>query len=128
MISGVTRQALTNVTSSLAHAIRIGNRFDSNDHPGCILALEMACHRRSLLAGVVPYSAGTFLVTMMFNMPHNNALAAVSPESEDGARLWANYLVGWTARNHVCTIAALLATVRPSALLLGARDLITRFR
>jgi uncharacterized membrane protein len=58
----------------------------------------------------VLYFAGAFLVTMLFNVPRNNALAAVSPESDDGARLWASYLTGWTAWNHVRAIAALLAT------------------
>ena len=62
-----------------------------------------------LLAGAVLYIVGTFLVTMVFNVPRNNALAAVDPESAEGARLWASYLSGWTAWNHVRTVAALAA-------------------
>jgi uncharacterized membrane protein len=40
-----------------------------------------------LLAGAVLYIAGTFLVTMMFNVPRNDALAKVTPSSEEAARL-----------------------------------------
>lgn len=62
-----------------------------------------------LLAGCLLYLAGTFLVTIIFNVPHNNALAAVDPASAEGARLWASYLSRWTAWNHVRTLAALAA-------------------
>ncbi|MES1243849.1 MAG: anthrone oxygenase family protein [Acidobacteriota bacterium] len=61
------------------------------------------------LAGGLLYVAGTFLVTMIFNVPRNNALAAVDPSSAEGARLWADYLRSWTAWNHVRTAAALAA-------------------
>src|SRR5262245_15462605 len=64
---------------------------------------------RLRLAGSLAYLAGTFLVTIVFNIPRNNALAAVDPASAGGARLWAGYLTGWTAWNHVRTVAALAA-------------------
>ena len=64
-----------------------------------------------LLGGSVLYFAGTFLVTMRFNVPRNNALAAVVPTTTDAARLWADYLVTWTAWNTVRTVAALAAMV-----------------
>jgi uncharacterized membrane protein len=38
-----------------------------------------------------------------------DALAAVKPESAEGATLWAAYLSRWTAWNHVRTLAALAA-------------------
>jgi uncharacterized membrane protein len=60
-----------------------------------------------ILAGGVLYLLGTFGVTMVFNVPRNNALAAVAPASAEGAALWADYLVTWTRWNHVRTIAAL---------------------
>ena len=62
-----------------------------------------------LLAGALLYVVGTFLVTMMFNVPLNDALAAVAPHSPAGAELWARYLRTWTAWNHVRTIAPLAA-------------------
>ncbi len=62
-----------------------------------------------LLSGGLAYLIGTFLVTIVFNVPRNNALAAVDPASTNGARLWASYVTGWTAWNHVRTAAALAA-------------------
>jgi uncharacterized membrane protein len=63
------------------------------------------------LSGSLSYLLGTFLVTIVFNVPRNNALAAADPASDDGARLWAEYLASWTAWNHVRTAAALVAMV-----------------
>ena len=63
------------------------------------------------LTGSLSYLLGTFLVTIVFNVPRNNALAAANPASDDGGRLWAGYLTSWTAWNHVRTAAALLAMV-----------------
>jgi uncharacterized membrane protein len=62
-----------------------------------------------LLAGSLLYLVGTILVTILFNVPRNNALAAVDPTSPEGANVWATYLSSWTAWNHVRTIAALAA-------------------
>lgn len=62
-----------------------------------------------LLAGAAVYVIGTFLVTVVFNIPLNNVLAAVDPASADGARLWAGYVSDWTFWNHVRTIAAFSA-------------------
>ena len=52
---------------------------------------------------------GVILVTVLFNVPRNNALATVEPASAEGARLWADYLRTWTAWNHVRTVAAIAA-------------------
>lgn len=62
-----------------------------------------------VLAAAPLHIAGSFLVTMIFNVPLNNALAAVSPESSEGALLWQRYLVEWTFWNHVRTAAPLAA-------------------
>ncbi len=62
-----------------------------------------------LLAGSLLYLVGSFLVTIVFNVPRNDALAAVDPASAAGAALWASYLSVWTAWNHVRTAAALAA-------------------
>jgi uncharacterized membrane protein len=64
----------------------------------------------TLLAASVMYLFGTLMVTRVFNIPRNDALAAVEPASADAARLWADYVVSWTAWNHVRTAAALIAT------------------
>ena len=60
-----------------------------------------------VLAGSLLYLVGTVLVTIVFNVPRNQALAAVDPTSADGAGLWAGYIRSWTAWNHVRTAAAL---------------------
>lgn len=69
-----------------------------------------------LLAGALLYLIGTFLVTMLFNVPLNSALDAAQPASAEGAQLWARYLTTWTAWNHVRTITSTAAT---AALMVG---------
>jgi uncharacterized membrane protein len=63
------------------------------------------------LIGGILYLGGNILVTGLFNVPRNNALAVVEPASPDAARLWADYLTSWTAWNHVRTVSALLAAL-----------------
>jgi uncharacterized membrane protein len=62
-----------------------------------------------LILGGALYLVGTFLVTIVFNVPKNNTLAAVSPRAPDSANVWTSYLEQWTAWNHVRTVAALAA-------------------
>lgn len=58
-----------------------------------------------VLSGCLLYIIGSIGVTMAFNVPLNNALAAVKPENAEG--VWANYLSTWTFWNHVRTVASL---------------------
>ncbi|NCJ08503.1 DUF1772 domain-containing protein [Synechococcales cyanobacterium C] len=62
-----------------------------------------------LLVGSLLYLVGAVLVTVVFNVPLNNALAVVDPGSTDGANLWSTYFTNWTNWNHVRTAAALAA-------------------
>jgi uncharacterized membrane protein len=62
-----------------------------------------------LLVGGALYLVGTFRVTIVFNVPLNEALAGVAPTDPGGASLWAGYVASWTAWNHVRTVAALAA-------------------
>ena len=64
----------------------------------------------AMLWGGVIYVAGMFLVTIAFNVPLNNALAAADPSSIDGSVLWMRYLRVWTLWNHVRTISCTVAT------------------
>lgn len=64
-----------------------------------------------LVAGGALYLLGTFLVTIAFNVPRNNALEEVDAESAEGADVWARYVPEWTAWNSVRTVAALAASV-----------------
>ena len=61
------------------------------------------------LSGGVLYVVGMFVVTAVFNVPLNNALAAVAPASSEAGTLWARYLVDWTWWNHVRTVTSTLA-------------------
>ncbi len=65
----------------------------------------------ALLAGGAIYVVGMFVVTMVFNVPLNNALAVIEPASGEGATVWARYLKDWTLWNHVRTVACTVATI-----------------
>ena len=60
-----------------------------------------------LLAGSLSYLIGAILVTIVFNVPWNNRLAAVDPRNGEG--VWLRYVRQWTAWNHVRTISGLVA-------------------
>ena len=62
-----------------------------------------------LLLGSLLYLVGTLGVTIVFNVPLNEALAKVEADSTDGANLWASYLGNWTFWNHIRAAAALAA-------------------
>lgn len=61
------------------------------------------------LIGGALYLVGTFLVTLVFNVPKNKTLASVATTATEGASLWSDYLSNWTAWNHVRAAAALAA-------------------
>lgn len=63
----------------------------------------------AMLAGGFIYVVGMFIVTMVFNVPLNDALAVVDPSSTEAASVWARYLRDWTMWNHVRTIASTAA-------------------
>lgn len=63
-----------------------------------------------LVAGAAAYLIGSILVTMVFNVPMNNALAASAASDPASADLWAKYLTDWTFWNHIRTAASILAT------------------
>jgi uncharacterized membrane protein len=63
------------------------------------------------LLGCGLYLVGTVGVTMVFNVPLNDALARVDPSSIEGMKLWATYLSNWTFWNHTRTVAALAAAI-----------------
>lgn len=73
----------------------------------------------AMMIGGGAYVIGMFVVTAVFNVPLNNALAAVQPSSPEAASVWASYLKDWTFWNHVRTIASLGASVLFVAVLTG---------
>jgi uncharacterized membrane protein len=62
------------------------------------------------LTGALLYLIGSIGITMLFNVPLNNRLAKVAPESAEGATLWSHYLKVWTAWNHARTVGCIGAT------------------
>ncbi|MBB2755303.1 UNVERIFIED_ORG: putative membrane protein [Rhizobium aethiopicum] len=64
-----------------------------------------------MLTGAALYVVASFLSTIIFNVPMNDALAKVSGGGAEATALWATYLRDWTWWNHVRTAASLLASV-----------------
>lgn len=62
-----------------------------------------------LMAGSLFYLVGIFLVTVIFSVPLNDALAAVAPGTAEGAALWTRYLAEWVPWNHVRTLSGAAA-------------------
>ncbi|WP_392533720.1 DUF1772 domain-containing protein [Nostoc sp. C117] len=62
-----------------------------------------------LLLGSLLYIVGTLGVTIVFNVPLNDALAKVEPNSTIGLNLWSSYLTNWTIWNHIRAASALVA-------------------
>lgn len=62
-----------------------------------------------LLIGGLVYLVGTILLTIVYHVPRNDALATVDPNSADAERHWRRYVQGWTAWNHARTVAPLAA-------------------
>ncbi|HUQ09705.1 MAG TPA: anthrone oxygenase family protein [Steroidobacteraceae bacterium] len=60
-----------------------------------------------LIAGGLLYLAGMFGVTMLCNVPLNDALLNVTTESRTGTAIWNDYLRRWTRWNHVRTVSCL---------------------
>jgi uncharacterized membrane protein len=63
-----------------------------------------------IICAAVVYLIGSIGVTMAFNVPMNNALAAADPATANGHEVWKDYLANWTFWNHVRTIASLGAS------------------
>jgi len=59
-----------------------------------------------MVSGGMVYLVGMAGVTMVCNVPLNDALAAADSSSREAADLWSRYLRDWTLWNHVRTIAS----------------------
>lgn len=60
-----------------------------------------------LAAASLLYCAGTFAVTVIRNVPMNEALARTDPQAAGAEAAWRDYLARWTRWNHVRSLAAL---------------------
>ena len=63
------------------------------------------------LAGAVLYVVGTFLVTILGNVPLNDQLAASPAADPASVTVWEHYLDQWTMLNTVRTVAAMAAVL-----------------
>lgn len=61
----------------------------------------------ALIAGMV-YFVGMFVCTVVFNVPLNNALSRLDPNSGNAQQAWSHYLKNWTKWNHLRTVSSLL--------------------
>ncbi len=55
------------------------------------------------------YLMGCLMVTGLFNVPKNEALAKINTSTVDSEKFWRSYIDKWTNWNHVRTVASLLA-------------------
>jgi len=60
-------------------------------------------------AGGITFLLAVIGVTVVFNVPLNDALAAAPAGSAEQAAIWQRYLDVWTLWNHVRTVGALVA-------------------
>lgn len=63
----------------------------------------------SLLASML-YLVGSFGITAARNVPLNNELDAVDPQSPSAGDAWNSYARVWTSWNHVRTVASIVST------------------
>ena len=70
-------------------------------------------------SGALVLLLGEFLLTLVANIPKNNALAAHTPGSTSASdsAVWANYYKSWTAWNHVRMLASNITVVCMSSAL-----------
>lgn len=74
-----------------------------------------------IFAGAAFYVIVSFLQTIVFNVPLNNALDAADATTATGQDVWSNYLTAWTYWNHVRTVASIAATASLAIGLTSAR-------
>ena len=62
-------------------------------------------------AGVLVYALGVFAVTLTFNVPLNNQLAAANPTAATAAAIWRAFYYPWMFWNLVRTIASIVSFI-----------------
>lgn len=105
--------AMQSVNITVINPVFLG-LFLGNAAACLILAAAVLWHWPSsggalILSGSLAYLIGTFLVTMAFNVPRNDALAPLDSGSEEAVAKWRTYVDEWTKYNHLRTLFALLA-------------------
>ena len=83
--------ALTSISLAIVSVVR---------HDGSAVYAVIAC--ALYLVGIV--------LTIVYHVPHNNALDAIDPTAAGSADYWRDYVSGWTGWNHVRTVSAIAAS------------------
>ena len=73
--------------------------------------LQRAVDGHEILLVRLHGTSEAFLVTLLFNVPRNEALALVDSTGPDADSAWERYALEWTRWNHVRTLAAFAASV-----------------
>jgi uncharacterized membrane protein len=89
------------VGTALLSLCMVGLALTGSSHPSAIF----------FLGGAIFYLVGTFLVTILGNVPLNDQLAALSATDPSASEVWKHYLDRWTMWNHVRTVAAMVAVL-----------------
>lgn len=81
-----------------------------------LLVLHSLLHWKSpaaiwLLIGAVFYLVGTFGVTIAFNVPLNNMLAASEASAAKAAEVWPGYVAQWLRWNHLRVLMSFAAAI-----------------
>ena len=64
-----------------------------------------------IIVGGLVYFTAVFLVTMFGNVPMNNHLDRLDPDTKEAAHYWSRYLKRWTQWNHVRTFGSAFAAL-----------------
>lgn len=72
----------------------------------------------SVVVAAALYLGGSIGVTILGNVPLNNALAEAAVDTPEAAALWSRYLVEWTRWNTVRTVASAAAAALFTAALI----------
>ncbi len=62
--------------------------------------------RTYIISGSLLYLVGTFLVTIIFNVPLNDLLERADSTNYSSQQMWRSYLKNWTVWNHIRTVTA----------------------
>ena len=62
--------------------------------------------RAWFIAGTTLYVMGTFMVTILGNVPMNERLDRMAPDAAETRAYWRQYARGWTWWNHLRTVAS----------------------
>lgn len=87
---------------------------------GAVLRWHL-CGAGWLLAGTMIYIVASIGVTVVLNMPMDNALMVADPAKPEGLELWEKYLTDWTFWNHIRTFGSLGGSASLIAALIYSR-------